>query len=242
MMHCIRPPPALPLLLPFVPLLVACSDDAEFTTKYASDFAPAQRHAVSVFGLFKDGRMSGEAWEQFGALLSRPLGGPACEAEYGGGFEAANQDLAAAVDDYTRDNGPTDDLLAQFAPLAQGDAILVYTMAGHPPQQSSAETTSVQAPPPTSTMRGGMGAGSMGPSPRRPPQDTNVFEISAAFYSVAAHKSEALVLLRYTGKSTDDAVARFTSKLAAEAPATKCVGWKQDAKVDPEAIRKLSSP
>src|SRR5579863_1268078 len=124
MMRRIRPLTLLALFL-LSPLLVACADDADFTSKYASDFVPAQRHAVSVFGLFKDGRMSGEAWEQFGTALSRPLGEVACKAEYGGGFEAANQDLAAAVDDYTRDNGPTDDLLAQFAPLAQGDAILL---------------------------------------------------------------------------------------------------------------------
>jgi hypothetical protein len=229
-------------LLFFFLAAASCSGEAEFTTRYASDFAAAQRRTVSVFGVFRDGRMSGESWEQFGTKISQPFGGAACAAEYGVGFEAANPDLAAAVDDYTRDNGPSDDLLAEFAPMAQGDLILLYTVSGHPPRPDSPAAggaASPSGPSPTSMTRGGMQSGRMGAT-RRGPTDTSVFELSATLYSVSQRRSVGLIALRYSGQNTDDAVAKFTAKLAAEVPATTCVGWKSDAHVDPAAIRKLT--
>ena len=108
--------------------LCACSGDAQLSSRFASDFAHAP-HTLAVLGVYKDGRMSSEAWEAVGPGLSRPFGAT-CDTGFAQ-LEAKNQPLSGAIDDYTRANGVGDDLLEQLAPAAQGDLILVVTVAGH---------------------------------------------------------------------------------------------------------------
>ena len=118
----------LRLTLPVALLFAsACADDAQFTTRFASDFTPAQ-HVVSVLGVFKDGQMNSESWEALGPRLSAPFGAT-CDTAYAA-LVASNQPLSAAIDDYVRANGPGDELLEQLAPAATGDVILVFTVAG----------------------------------------------------------------------------------------------------------------
>src|ERR1700722_13130989 len=92
-----------------VPLTaVAGCSDAQITTRYAPTFTHAP-HTVSLLGVYKDGRMNPDVWEQIGPALSTPLGG-----KCGPGYDSlvnGNPALSAAIDDYARANGIGDDLL-----------------------------------------------------------------------------------------------------------------------------------
>src|SRR5271170_8131476 len=111
-----------------VPLTVAaCAvSDADFSVRYAPTF-PRGGMTVSVLGVFREGRMSPETWDDIGPKISTAFGRGLCPTGYDTKLIADHSDLAAAIDDYTRANGVTDDLLDQLAPAASGDAVLVIT-------------------------------------------------------------------------------------------------------------------
>src|SRR5580693_801894 len=88
-----------------VAALSSCADpNARFTTRVAPDFAPG-KHTVSMFGIFKEGRMSSDTWDELGRSLSAAFASGACEAEYREELLAKNPALSAAIDDYVRANG-----------------------------------------------------------------------------------------------------------------------------------------
>jgi hypothetical protein len=231
--------------------LCACSGDAQLSSRFATGFTHAP-HTVAVFGVYKDGRMSSEAWEQVGPGLSRPFG-TTCDTAFAQ-LEARNQPLSGVIDDYARANGIGDDLLEQLAPAAQGDLILVVTVAGRVGSKGSnlPDTSTLATGTPgigSSKYRTGSAIGSpMGPSTRgsgamRKPLDTSsAFEMSASLYSVADKKSVGVVTLEYDGKSVDDAVARLAARLGQELPGSRCGGWNWDVKVDDQRIRELGAP
>src|SRR4051812_15584214 len=99
-------------------LVNGCSgEEAHFEVRYAPEFTQRQISS-SIFGLFKDGSMSGDAWGALSPKLSSWLGSRACDVAYDSGLVKKSRVLAYAVDDYVRNNGITDDLLAEFAPRA----------------------------------------------------------------------------------------------------------------------------
>jgi hypothetical protein len=120
--------------------------------------------SVSVFGIFRNGRMSPEAWEDFGKALSAPFSAGICQASYDVVFTNANPGLADAIDEYTKENGVSDELLEKFAPLAKGDTILLIALDGQLPKPASASAEkaaqSAQNPSPSGQGNsGGSGAG-----------------------------------------------------------------------------------
>lgn len=128
---------------------------------------PTKPATLSVFGVFRNGRMSTEAWEDFGKALSTPFSQGICKAAYDIVFTDANPELAAAIDDYTKENGISDELLDKFAPLAMGDTILVIAINGQLPKPAAvnAEKPSKPAQDPSSSGQGnhgGSGAGQEG--------------------------------------------------------------------------------
>jgi hypothetical protein len=220
----------------------ACADDAQFTTRFASDFVPS-RHVVSVLGIFKDGQMSEEAWESIGAKLSAPFGGT-CDNAYGA-LVSSNQVLSTAIADYVRANGPGDELLEQLAPAATGDLILVFTVAGHvntkaPP---APDTSAVAGGSPmTGTggkYRGMRPGGSSGARGMARPSPTAAFEVSASLYSVHDKRSVGLLAMQYDGASLDEALQRMAAKVGVTLPGAKCGGWDWKAPVDDNRIRAL---
>jgi hypothetical protein len=222
----------------------ACDEgDARFTTKVASDFAPA-RHTVSVLGVYKDGRMSSDAWQAVGPHVAPALGGANCEVGYDI-LASANGALANAIDEYARADGPTDELLAQLSVAAKGDLVIVLTFAGKLPQRVTADA-GAHGPAPTQPVGGGRwggrgmrgGSRTRGTSQPEAGSDPNVVDVSASLYSVAQARSVALVAMQYSGASLDDALTRFAAKLAQSVPGTLCVGWNWDAKIDPDRIRR----
>ncbi|HEX8791356.1 MAG TPA: hypothetical protein VF765_10440 [Polyangiaceae bacterium] len=231
-------------------LLCACSSDAQLSSRFASDFTHAP-HTLAVLGVYKDGRMSSEAWEQVGPGLSRPFGAT-CDTGYAQ-LEAKNQALSGVVDDYARANGVGDDLLEQLAPAAQGDLILVVTVAGHVgskgPNLPDTSTLATGTPGVgSSKYRTGSAIGSptgatRGSGAMRKPIDTSAaLEMTASLYSVPEKKSVGVVTLEYDGKSVDDAIARLAQRLGQELPGSRCGGWNWDAKIDDQRIRELGSP
>jgi hypothetical protein len=237
---------ALALALPLA--ASGCSDDAQFSARFASDFTHG-RHAVSVFGVFKDGRMDGEAWETLGPKLSAPFGAT-CEAAYTS-LMASDQPLSAAIDDYVRANGPGDDLLEQIASAATGDLVVVFTVAGR--------VAAKAAPTPdTSTLSSGSSPGGMGMGAGKyrgtrasgnaygsrgmaaPDRGPAALQLSASLYSVSQHKSVGMVAMAYDGPSADDALQRMAAKLAAAVPGSACAGWDWKGKVDASRIRELA--
>jgi hypothetical protein len=240
---------ALCALLATPATLASCADqNTDFEVHYASDY-PRTPLRLSVFGVFKDGRLSAESWDQLGKNLSSPFAKNACDVVYSDDLLAHAPDTASALDDYARANGVTDDLLDVYAGKAQGDAILLITVAGHPPATTpndGSHDRGAASSPAMSPMRGrgpgrgGMPGGAMpsGFGPRN--TDQNVFVMAASLYSVSLHHSVAEVGMTYSGKSVDEAVKSFHDKLASELRGASCVGWKPDVTVDPEKIRGIA--
>jgi hypothetical protein len=217
--------------------------------QYAPGFSPP-RHSVSVFGVYKDGQMSEEAWESLAPKLSAWLGVPACAGGYVDSATArTNRPLWSAVDDYTRSNGPTDDLLGELAPAAQGDLVMVVTVAGRVPEE---EKSSVQNESSAPSMSGGGGMGGMGRggggrgAPMRhdkmsPAASKDALDLAALLYSRSEKKSVAEVSLEYTGHKLDDALAKFAAKLEESLPGATCAAWTWDGKVDADNVKKLGT-
>jgi hypothetical protein len=243
----------MPRLGPFVVLAFlaapSCAGDAEFSTRYAPNF-PHARHTISVLGVFKDGSMSSDAWDQIGPRLSTPFGAT-CTTAYGA-LVGSNQGLSSAIDDYVRANGIGDDLLEQLAPAATGDLILVVMLAGRPGSKpaGTTDTSGVSGGVPSTAggrSRGGMmggaggtggGGATMGNRARqRVIIDGAAFEMSASLYSVSMHQSVGIVSLQYSGPTVDDAVARMAARLGIEIPASTCGGWNLSVPIDEHRIR-----
>jgi hypothetical protein len=232
-------------VLPLSPLLLvavfACDEgDAHFIAKFASDFSPTQ-HAVSVLGVYEDGRMSTRGWDALGPYVTHALGSTPCEVGYDS-LTSSNMILADAIDAYTREDGPTDDLLGQLAPAAQGDLVLVLILAGKLPQHATDAGAPHGAPSPSAMggpgggRRRGGGRGRGAPKPESA-TDTNVLDISASLFSVPHGRSVALVEMQYSGTSIEDAMTKFATKLAQSVPNMRCVAWNWSANVDPARIR-----
>src|SRR4051794_37321988 len=134
----------------------SCEEGAQFNVKYAPGFAEG-RTTISVFGVFREGRMNPETWAQIGGPLSASFGEARCDVAYGEALQRADPELFAALDEEARSNGITDELLARVARDAVGEVIMIVSVhgrAGLPaPGLEGAE------PPPVGntrpTMRGG---------------------------------------------------------------------------------------
>ncbi len=233
----------------------ACGDpNATFTTKVASDFSPSG-HTVSVFGVFKDGRMSSETWGELGTSLSAAFASRACAVEYSEELLASNAPLSAAIDDYARANGIGDELLDAVAPAATGDLVVVFTIAGKVAAAGPWIDGGTSAMPPTAPntmMRGGTGfrgqhagqyGGYGGPGgfgrPFGGPEDA--LEVSASLFSVAQHRSVGVVAMRYRGSSLPEALAQLGAKVRAALPGASCAAWNPGVHLDDQRIRELVS-
>ena len=221
------------------------SSDVEFATKYASDFR-RDAATVSVFGVYKDGRMNADAWNEVAPRFAPALGGALCESLHGDVLALTDRSVAEAVDDDTRSDGVTDELLTLFTPAASSDAILVVTVAGRlpttrPPAISSQGQPAPHANPRGLGQRGAAGGGGLSPvesgGPRVSHASHDALELSAALFSVRERRTVALVAMTYTGKSFDAAIAAFVAKLRAELPGMRCQPWNRDVHVDVDRVR-----
>jgi len=230
-----------------VVLSVACAQtDAQFNVEYAPGFSRSGS-SVSVFGLFKDGRMSPESWAELGPKLAASLANGPCEIAYGDDLVKTKPGLSSAADDYTRANGLTDDLLNHFAPAARGDVIMTFSVSGTTKQPVA--TASSEPPKATSSPPSRRGCGSRGrrrsqaaPNERRNAGERNALEVTATLFSIALHRSVAVVQMTYSGSDTEEGLRKFSERLAASLPGSRCIGWNWAAHVDEDEIRKMDEP
>jgi hypothetical protein len=218
---------------------VACAPKARWDAKVAPGYTPSG-HTVSVFGVYKDGQLSSEAWSELRPRFEPLLGQRGCEVALGDALAGAA--LSAAVEDYARTNGPTEDLLAQLAPAAGGDLILVLVEAGSlPPQEEKPDvaSTPAQGPSPTAT-HGAAGLAAYAPKKRSGSESHDVLQLSASLFSVAQGRSVASVDMQYSGDSVGEAESEFAARVGRLLPAATCKAWDWRTKVDPERIRKLA--
>jgi hypothetical protein len=215
-------------------VLAGCSGGgAQFTTQTAPGFVPAP-HTVSVLGVYKDGRMAVGSWDKLAPRWVQVLGSAPCEV----GFDSlttSNQDLANAIDEYARDEGPTGNLLTQLAPAALGDLLMVVTFAGKPPEHSTG------GPPEGAPVPNGMATQRKrhrhAQATDSGARDPDRLDISASLFSVTLNRPVALVSMSYSGQSAEDAMTRFGAELAHTIPKSKCAGWNWNVKIDPATLR-----
>jgi hypothetical protein len=223
-------------------LAVNCrSPEARFVERFAPDFEHA-RHTVSVFGVYKDGQLSSEAWDALRPRIEPLLGGRGCEIGSGAPLASVDSPLSTAIDDYARANGPTDDLLAQLAPAAEGDLILVLTEAGRLPAPEKKVSVADSPSPRGPGSQGGSGKGGLSvfASDRQSGDtDHDLLQLSASLFSVARGRSVALVDMQYRGTSVEEAASQFSARLARSLPDSICRGWSWTTKVSAERIRSL---
>jgi hypothetical protein len=254
--------------------LVACATPGEVQPQPSVARVPdtTKPETVSVFGIFRNGHMSPESWEEFGAALSAPFSQGICEAVYTNDFVAANPELTSVVDDYTKEDGVSEDLLDKFAPLAKGGSILVVAINGQPARPApevvkTSKPAQERTPPGSGTdggpgvrpiadpgagrgrgRGGGMGRGGMGgrrppaTSAPRPKGEPGSWELTAFLYSVHRHQLIGQVDLTQRGQDIDGALKTFVAKLGTEIPGVPCRGWDTSMSVDADSIRKLAEP
>ena len=227
----------------------SCADpNSQFATRLAPDFAP-DKHLVSVFGIFKDGRMSPDTWEEVGGRLSTAFSSGSCRAEYSGDLLAANASLSSAIDDYVRANGIGDELLDAIAPAATGDLVVAFSVAGSVSGAQSQIDYDAQHPTaPNAMMRGNSRiAGANAPmnargprSPLSPGEEATGLDLSASIFSVPLHRSVAIVQMRYLGQSMGEALQQFAAKLGSTLPGSRCGAWDQAILLDEKKVRALT--
>ena len=237
----------LAALLAFGLASTACGEeDINFAVKYAPGYSNTG-NTISIFGIFKDGRMSPETWDELGPRFSTAFHEGSCGVAISSELRKSNLALFTAVDDAGRDEGITDVLLDRFSPAAVGNSILVITISGHAPKAKGPLHAA------TRSQMGGMGrGGSPGrgrqyaapgdPDPRRSARTGDVFEISASLFSGPQHQSVAQVVMVYKGASEEEAIAKFVAKLGASFPGAACRGWKPEALPTEDAVRNLPQP
>ena len=204
---------------------LGCVGDEGFNARFAPDFRPSQA-TISVFGVFRDGRMSPDAWDDISPRLSAALGQKACPAGYGDNLREADPELFAKVDDYARENGMTDELLAHFETAAEGDLIMVLQMYGHAKSKTEPKGEGDPAKPVPKQARGG-GMRNPGNSPSIPKRvEWSGLELGATLFSVHDHHGVAEMSMKYSGTSLDEAVVKFGEKLHAAIPGATCRGWR----------------
>jgi hypothetical protein len=227
--------------------LGACADaGAQFDVKYAPGF---QRGAstVSILGVFREGRMSPETWEDIGPKIAPVFARDTCSIGFDTRLLSDKPSLAESIDDYTRENGVTDDLLDQLAPGASGDNVLVITVAGRPNEigkpdaGAGAPTGTPQAQQRGMGRRGGPGGMGSSTPMRVMPIDRNAFEMSASLFSLREHKTVAVVTMGYAGTSGAEALQIFVRKLRESFGGAPCVGWHMaDAAIDEKKIKEMT--
>lgn len=239
-------------VLALILAVAGCGSDAKFATNYDPAFRRAT-NAVSVLGVYKDGRMSSEAWNDLGPRFASAFGGEACDVFYSDALLAKDPALAAAVDDEARANGVTDSLAGALAPASGAETIAFVTVlghAGHEPKGDKVMSESTAAPSPVGGggggrsggggRRGGGGAPSGGGGPSTGDAPHDVLEVAMALYSVREHRTVGIVAMKYDGESNSEGYAAFVAKVRAELPGAKCVPWKCDVRIDPDSMKALS--
>jgi hypothetical protein len=212
--------------------------DDSFQVQHAAEFPRGGGTSISVFGVYRDGRLAPEAWDLFRSRLAPLFGTSPCEPGYPDILTPSGTPALQAVDDWSRANGVTDELLDKLSVTAKGNLVLLVTMTGRPGAKPESGQ-GVQGPSPVAApMRGAAGRRGSAP-PKGPAAEAPSFEAVGILFSPKAHKSVAAIRMTYTGQSLEDALDRFMARLGAELPRSTCAGWGGELHVDASDIKRL---
>ncbi len=213
-------------------------EGAEFTIDRSAELLSAH-NTISVFGVYRDGRMDPEYWRDLGPRLAGLFGPRTCELLVDERLHAEEPDLFTKIDEDTKQNGVSSELLGQVAARATGASIIAIQLSGHPPTHQRASSTA-SGRSSTGPSRGGRGGGRRGgPAPREDPVDDNAFDVFVSLFSVQTHQIVLSFTMQYTGTTVDDAIKKFATRLGVELPGSSCVGWKWN---EPPATGVIEAP
>jgi len=231
-----------PLGVLLVSLATAGCGDDTFHVERAAGFPRGGGASVSVFGLYRDGRLAPEAWDTVRPHLAPLFGTAGCDPGYPDMLTSSGTPALQAVDDFTRANGVTDELLDRLSTMAKGDLVLLVTMTGRPHATTDKDTSSPGVPTPTFRGGGRRGGGQAAAGPRKgATAETPTFEAVGLVFSVKAHQSVGVVRMSYAGTSLDEALERFMTRIGTELPAAQCAGWRSDGRIEAADIRRLET-
>ena len=223
-------------ILAFGVIFCACGSDV--TAQRTANYAP-RGVTLSVLGVFKNGRMDAAAWNEWAPTIAAATGDPTCAAAFDDRMEKAAPALFSELDEGTRQDGITDEILDRAAPSALGDAILVMEVFGKAPQvkkREEPEVTPQPAPAPAPQSmgrragRGGRGSANPGPAPRQPPRDE--LDVSIGVYSIRDRQVMASVQMHTDSGASSDALHELSEKLRETLHGAKCAGWKWQESTD----------
>ena len=106
------PPPRFALAPLVVALLAGCADAPQFEARFPPSF-DVRPKAVSVIGVYRDGRLDADAWDRLG--LGAVVGASTCAPAFGEALRSADPDTFAALDDEARANGISEELIDRLA-------------------------------------------------------------------------------------------------------------------------------
>jgi hypothetical protein len=219
----------------------ACADTS-FHVEHAKGFASPEAAPIAVFGVYRDGRLAPEAWDILRPHIAPLFSGSACDPGYPDILTPSGTPVLQAVDDFSRDNGVTDELLARLGSVSKSDLILLVVMTGRP--TTHGETSTSNEPTPQSAAFRGGGRRGMNPSPgaaRTTTSDARTFELVGLVFSKKAHQTVLAVRLNYGGTSIDEALDAFVTKLAGELPRATCAGWSGDLHLEVGDVRRIGT-
>jgi hypothetical protein len=219
---CLRAIHFIALALMAATLCPSCSP-GEFRVTDPRGLAQ-QRHGISVFGVYRDGRMSAKAWDWLAPQLSA-LG--RCEPAWGDVLERSDPKLAARIDARAREESINQELLDEVSSSAGGDLVMALTVFGSPykalrPRTGDLAQTGVAAP--SGSARSG---GRRGHRTRSVDSDDQQggFEVSALLLSKRDREIVGRLEMHYIGTSESEAMSMFTERLKALLPEATCAGW-----------------
>jgi hypothetical protein len=215
------------VLLALAPIISACGVDV--TVHRAPNYSPRDV-TLSVLGVFKNGRMDAAAWNDWAATIAAATGAAGCTPAFDDRMEKAAPALFSELDESTRQDGITDEILERAAPSALGDAILVIESFGRAAQTKKpddAETAPQQAPapPPPSMGRRGRGrsVANTSAAPREAPRDE--LDVSIGVYSIRDRQGLASVQMHTDAGASADAIQTLSEKLRETLHGARCAGW-----------------
>ncbi len=208
--------------------------DGSFHVERTPELPRGGGTTLSVFGVYRDGRLAPEAWDSFRSHLTPLFGASACEPGYPEVFAGSQSGVVQAVDDFTRGSGVTDELLDRVAVAAKGELVLVIALTGRPGMRTETEAPRASAPV-RPGRRGTPSTGAYRVSESVP------FEAVGIFFSRKAHRSVGAMRLAYGGPSLDEALETFMTRLGGELPRAVCAGWSPDLRLEVGDIRRLEA-
>ncbi len=207
--------------------LVGCADTSTVHAAYAPGWTRPSRGSISVLGLYRDGRMDADSWDDMEPYAARALGSSACP---------------LPLDDAStgsRVEGFSDGWLATVAPQATGDYVLVIA-------EQRETTASSGSGSGASSGSGGSGLGKgkavlllipLLPvlaavliadelAKEKEKSRENAIDFVAVLFSRAAAKTVVAIHSRVTGMPEAEARRDFAETLGRSFPGLQCGSWK----------------